>query len=93
MKVHNVSQDNNAEEDVDNVLTVKKEELSSINSKGPIYVKMDIKNYGTVKFQVDCGATVNMIPKKFIVNQPLSQSNTSLQMYNKSTLKPLGKQD
>ena len=32
---------------------------------------MDIKNYGTVKFQAQFGATVNVIPKKFIVNQPL----------------------
>ena len=52
---------------------------------------MDIKNYVTVKLQAHFGATVNVIPKKFIVNQPLSQSNISLQVYNKSTLKPVGK--
>ena len=44
-----------------------------------------------VKFQVDCGATVNVISQKYVHNESFEKSNTKLTMYNKTTLKPIGK--
>lgn len=54
-----------------------------------IYAEMLIKNH-PVKFQVDCGATVNVIPKKYIQNEVLSPTPRVLQMWNKSEVKPEG---
>ena len=51
----------------------------------------------TVKFQLDCGATVNILPVDIyqqIYRDPqmtcLQPSHTNLVMFNKSELKPLG---
>ena len=44
-----------------------------------------------VKFQVDCGITVNVIAQNYVHNESLEKSHTKLTMYNKTTLKPLGK--
>ena len=43
-----------------------------------------------VKFQVDCGATVNIIPEKFIGNRGLNKCSKVLRMWNRSEVKPLG---
>ena len=89
--MHEVSQKDDSESDVEYVLTVQKKKLHAVDSKGPIYVEMNVRDYGTVKFQVDCGATVNVIPRKSIDSHQPPPPNTSLQMYNHSTIKPLGK--
>ena len=39
-----------------------------------------------VKMQVDCGATVNIIPKSNIGDTLVSPANITLQMWNKETL-------
>ena len=44
-----------------------------------------------VRFQVDCGGTVNVISQKYVHNESLEKSDTKLTMYNKTTLKPIGK--
>ena len=44
-----------------------------------------------VRFQVDCGASVNVIPRHLIPNTKLEPCNTVLFMWNSSKIKPLGK--
>lgn len=51
---------------------------------------MQLEKAENVKFQIDCGATVNVIPVKY-VSKPLEKSENVLHMYNKSKLVPLGK--
>ena len=48
--MHNVSQDDYSETDVEYVLAVQREELNTVNSRGAIHVEMDVRHYGTVKF-------------------------------------------
>ncbi len=48
-------------------------------------------NDRNVKFHVDCGATVNVVSQKYVSKEPFEKSDTKLTMYNKTTLKPLGK--
>ena len=43
-----------------------------------------------VKFQVDSGASVNVIPVKFVSNKKFEPTTKTLQMWNDTTLKPLG---
>lgn len=46
----------------------------------------------TVKFQIDCGATCNIIPIDLVdPNTKIENTKSVLVMYNKSKLKPLGK--
>ena len=43
-----------------------------------------------VKFQVDSGASLNIIPVKFVADKKLEPTTKTLQMWNDTTLKPLG---
>ena len=58
--------------------------------KGPIYAEMDFKSK-FIKLQIDCGATVNVMPAHLVDLSKLEPSNVTLRYYN-NTLKPvLGK--
>ena len=41
--------------------------------KGPVYAEMEVATGITIKFQFDCGATVNVIPLKYIQDKPLDE--------------------
>ena len=43
-----------------------------------------------VKFQVDSGTSVNVIPVNFVADKKLEPTTKTLQMWNDTTLKPLG---
>ena len=88
-KVHRVQDICESDTDDDIVMAVSGENLTS-GSSGPILARMLLKDGRQISFQVDCGATVNVIPQKY-VNEPLVHTDTQLSMYNKSVLKPLGK--
>ena len=73
------------------VFSVTSESVNFVsNTSGRTYAKMELKDRD-VMFQVDCGATVNVISQKYVHNESLKKSNTKLTMYNKTTLKPIGK--
>lgn len=65
-KVHEVGQKDDRESDVEYLLSVQKKIFYSVDDNGPIYVKMNVRDYGKVKSQVDCGATVNVIPQNLL---------------------------
>ena len=44
-----------------------------------------------VKFQVDSGASINVIPVKYVPHHKLCKSDTLLEAWSSSTVKPLGK--
>ena len=44
-----------------------------------------------VKLQVDCGAEINVISKRYIPNMMLEESSMTLQMWNNMTTKTIGK--
>lgn len=49
-------------------------------------------NEKTVTFQIDCGASVNVIPKKYVKDTfILTSCKTSLHMWNKTVFRPKGK--
>ena len=43
-----------------------------------------------VQFQVDCGASINIIPEELIENQEVSPTTKTLIMWNKTEVKPKG---
>ena len=54
-----------------------------------IYANMLIDNK-PVKFHIDCGATVNVLPSKYVNIANIKPTKRVLQMWNKTELKPKG---
>lgn len=54
-----------------------------------IYANMMI-NGQKVKFHVDCGATVNVLPKKYVHSAKVKPTKRVLRMWNETELKPEG---
>lgn len=74
------------------LLSVTSNEINAVSTKkGPVYAEMEIARSGRIKFQIDCGATVNVIPWKYVQDHSLDESTASLHMYNMTTVKPVGK--
>ncbi|XP_041351092.1 uncharacterized protein LOC121370058 [Gigantopelta aegis] len=59
------------------------------DSQKTVFAKMEIAGK-PVKFQIDSGSSVNILPKKFVKNTKLRQTEMTLKMWNKSNLNPLG---
>ena len=100
-RVHNVEESlcaKHDDEDSDEYL-FSVESVASVQAKSSpkkIYASMRLRDE-TVKFQVDCGATVNILPADVyqkVFSDPqlsrLEKSETTLVMFNQSELKPLG---
>lgn len=45
----------------------------------------------TVKFQIDSGASVNLLPRRLVPNKTLTPTDTQLMTWNNSKITPLGK--
>ena len=63
-------------------------QLNSSNGR-PLYAAMKIEApHETTKFQVDCGATVSVIPKRLIKNtsKSMQTTGTRLRVYNGNTV-------
>ncbi|XP_041460922.1 uncharacterized protein K02A2.6-like [Lytechinus variegatus] len=94
--VHGVSREGE-EEDPDftlHVITLEPEEIKSIQErpKKRIFANMMVRGH-SVRFQVDCGATCNVLPSSCIDTSTMSLQPTKglLSMYNMSTEQPMGK--
>ena len=61
--------------------------VCSKNNK-PIYCEMHV-NSKPIKLQVDCGATVCIIPKSLIGEIQIESRNVSLEMWNKVKMKAI----
>jgi transposase InsO family protein len=87
-KVHNVLSDYESDDssDFENVYAVGH---NNPRDKKEVYAKMLLNNE-MVRFQIDCGATVNLLPKKYIRGKALRPTTKKLQMWNKSELEPEG---
>ena len=85
-KVHSVSQDTDPSDSDSDVTSVKtlSDVINGVLSKQhkPIYCEM-LVNSKPVSLQVDCAATVCIIPKNHTGDSPIKPSNISLEMWNK----------
>ena len=72
-------------------VTVKPDKINSINQQPAkeVYAKMLVKG-NPIKFHVDCGATVNVLPMKYLAGENIEPTDRTLQMWNKTELKPKG---
>ena len=66
------------------VRAIKKEDY-----RKEIYTEMVVAKK-PVKFQVDSGASVNVIPAELAPDEPLKRTTKTLRMWNDTTLQPLG---
>ena len=65
--------------------------IETVNSvsEQEIYAQMLI-NEKPVQFHIDCGATVNVLPSKYVNKDNIHPTKRVLQMSNKTELKPEG---
>ncbi|XP_051782584.1 uncharacterized protein K02A2.6-like [Erpetoichthys calabaricus] len=71
--------------------TVNKVTKSQDGQPCQLFAAMQLRN-NLVKFQLDCGATCNIIPINLVnPDVQIQKTDQVLVMYNKSTLKPVGK--
>jgi hypothetical protein len=54
-----------------------------------VFVKM-LVNDVHVYFQVDCGASMNILPYKYVEKEKISPCDRTLVMWNSTKVKPLG---
>ena len=59
-------------------------------TKGPIYAEMWM-NDKSVKFQIDSGATVNVLPNKYVSKDDIHPCDVTLHMWNRTTREVIGK--
>ena len=69
-------------------VTSKPEMTGTVNSvsEHEIYAQMLI-NEKPIKFHIDCGATVNVLPSKYVNNEDIQPTKRVLQLWNKTELK------
>jgi hypothetical protein len=56
----------------------------------PLFCEMKV-NKKVVKLQIDCGATVNILPRRYVMNLQLRDEAVDLKMWNKAITRALGK--
>ena len=92
-RTHNVGveEDVSSEEEFLYCVTTSPEMTETVNSvsEREIYAKMLI-NEKPIKFHIDCGATVNVLPSKYVNKEDIKPTKRVLQMWNKTELKPEG---
>ena len=89
-KVHAVYEED-SESDYEHIATVTTEDVYSVHDKSEkqIFAKMlvDLK---PVKFQIDSGASVNLIPRNLAGDVEITPTEKALLMWNSTEMKPLG---
>ena len=93
-KVYSLRDESSDDSDVEFItsIVVQPETVHSVtqpNYPKEIYTEM-VVDRKHVKFQVDSGASVNVIPAKFVADKKLEGTTKTLQMWNDTTLQPLG---
>lgn len=73
------------------VTATANENVNSVNNEsGPIFCEMLVDD-SPIKFQIDCGATVNILPKKYVNGHRIRNESINLKMWNNDTTNALGK--
>lgn len=92
--VHAVLEDYSSDSSDSSTGTISTITTYDVNSVQPdnqlIYCEMEI-NTKPVKLQVDCGATVCILPKRYLGNLHIRPEKVNLQMWNKTSMQALGK--
>ncbi|KAK7105231.1 hypothetical protein V1264_016637 [Littorina saxatilis] len=90
-KLHSIDVcDSDSESDTEQLLAVHSKQQEQ--SQKIIKAKMIVQG-NTVACQVDCGASVNIIPARHAKDAALKETKKNLYVYNGTVLKPLGKTD
>ena len=79
-------------DNIDCVTEAQPDSVNTIEQCGnakEIYEEMILRGQ-PVRFQMDCGVTVNVLPAKYVESKEIKPTNKALQMWNKLELKPEG---
>ena len=87
-----MSEENSSESDYTDCVTLTSDAINTVEhheNDREIYAEMILKGKA-IRFHVDCGATVNVLPAKYVGHEEIKPTKKVLQMWNKSELKPEG---
>ena len=70
-------------------MTSERTEAVNRVTEHEIYTQMLI-NEKPIKFHIDCGATVNLLPAKYVNKEDIQPTKRVLKMWNKTELNPEG---
>ena len=97
--IHGVSESQTSDEsDIEFLagIFIESTEVKSVNAieshtgyDKEIYAEMWV-NEDKIRFQVDCGASINILPEKYVRNQKIEKTSKTLRMWNGTEVKPLG---
>ena len=93
-KIHTVEYDSDKSSDTDDLTehAYKVTDVSDVNkvkNRKEVFAEMLIGEK-KVRFQIDTGATVNLMPLKYVKDVELRNTEASLHMWNNSVVKPQG---
>jgi len=90
-RTHNVEVEDESSKEFLYCVTTLPEITETVNSvsEREIYAKMLI-NEKPIKFHIDCGTRVNVLPSKYANKEDIKPTKRVLQMWNKTELKPEG---
>ena len=74
-------------------ITEKNEPVNTIQNNGDICESnlcWNVNCEQSINFHIDCGATVNVLPKKDLKTRDLQPTSKVLQMWNKTEIRPVG---
>ena len=86
------AEDDMSESDYIDCVTLTSDAINTVEHREnarEIYAEMILKGKA-IHFHVDCGATVNVLPAKYVGHEEIKPTKKVLQMWNKSELKPEG---
>ena len=90
--IHTVAKDSDSQDSDSDIATIDAltAQINGVNAKSkPIYCEMTV-NSKQIKLQIDCGATVNIIPQSKIGKTPVDPTTITLEMWNKRKMEALG---
>lgn len=93
-KVHNVAEQSDTDSEAEFIASVQLQESvcsvdDSLDYPKEIHAKMLIDKK-PIRFQIDCGASINILPEMFIDGHDVTPTTKTLVMWNKTEVKPLG---
>ena len=90
-KAHRLEEGDTSDEEFLYCLTMTSETTEAVNRvmECKIYAQMLI-NEKPIKFHIDCGATVIVLPAKYVNKEDIQATKRVLKMWNKTELNPEG---
>ena len=90
-KIHGINTTDSSDEDLQHVSTIwaTTNAIQDTKAAKPIYTEIELQGQ-RIAFQIDSGATVNLLPRRYLNTEEIKPTNIQLRMWNNSIQVPVG---